>query len=30
MLRYIEIKRNLTDLVIKMHPGEKLPSRLSL
>lgn len=30
MLRYLEIKQSLTDLVIKMRPGEKLPSRLSL
>ncbi|MEA4896852.1 GntR family transcriptional regulator [Bacillota bacterium Meth-B3] len=30
MLRYKEIKRMLMDMVVKMHPGEKLPSRHQL
>ncbi len=30
MLRYKEIKRMLMDMVVKMYPGEKLPSRHEL
>ena len=30
MLRYKEIKRMLMDMVVKMHPGDRLPSRHQL